>query len=445
MTTTLLPPRPELPGPGRRSTAAARTRLVLSALAVCWAVTRAVMLVLLARDGRFPLGVGGIAREVHELYFHWSQVLAQGAFPLDDPLWQYPPAAGPVLLAPGLLPGLSYFQGFVALALFADAVVACALVRAGRRPGCGLAGAALWVGGLPLLLHVPLARYDVYVTALAVLALLCVARRPRAAGVLAALGALVKVWPALTLLGTPRGRGTRAAWGAALVAAAALLLALAVLFAHPFAFLRQQGGRGVQIESLGGTALAFARLAGQPLRVEYRFGAMEFTGPQVAAVAQVSLAATVLACAALLLWRVRARHWTEATPFDAALCAVLLFTVTSRVISPQYLIWLLGLAAVCLTSRATSQRPAAALVTAAAAVSTLVYPLLYEDVMTGTWTGVLALLVRNVLLVTAVLLSWRGLWRSTVSVEPPLRTDRTGRTGRTCDSLIKPHQSDNSS
>jgi hypothetical protein len=54
------------------------------------------------------------------------------------------------------------------------------------------------------------------------------------------------------------------------------------------------------------------------------------------------------------------------TPYDAALAAVLLFTATSRVISPQYLIWLIGLAAVCLTVRRTTQRPVAALLLLAA-------------------------------------------------------------------------------
>ncbi|WSJ91267.1 glycosyltransferase 87 family protein [Streptomyces sp. NBC_01304] len=392
------------------------------------------MLALLLLDGRAPLGVGGVAREVHELYFRWYGVLAQGGFPVGDPLWQYPPAAGPVLLAPGLLPGLTYFQGFVALTLAADAVVAYALVRTGRRPGRSLKGAALWVGGLPLLLHLPLARYDVQVTAFAVLALLVLpaslpagtrawgssdptsqgtrAWRPIVCGVLTALGTLVKVWPALALLGTPRGRTTRAAWTSALVSAAALLLTLTALFAHPFAFLRQQGGRGIQIESLAGTLLAFARHAGWPGEVRYQYGAMEYVGPYVTLLAQASLLLTALACAALLFWRVRAGRWTEATPYDAALCAVLLFTLTSRVISPQYLIWLLGLAAVCLTSRATTQRPVAVLLLAAAGVSTLVYPVLYEDVMAGTWTGCVVLGVRNALLVGAAVLSWRGLWRS---------------------------------
>ncbi len=62
---------------------------------------------------------------------------------------------------------------------------------------------------------------------------------------------------------------------------------------------------------------------------------MEFTGPYVSSVADASLALTAVAFGLLLLWRIRARRWTDATPYDAALSAVLLFTVTSRVISPS--------------------------------------------------------------------------------------------------------------
>ena len=386
-------------------------------LATVWLATRALMLWLLARDERAPLGIGGVAREVHELYARWYGVLAHGTFPSGDRLWQYPPGAGPVLVSPGLLPGLTYFQAFVLLTLAADALVAVALTRAGGRTGRSLRGAALWTGGLPLLLHLPLARYDVQVTALAVISLLTFSRSTRVCGAFAALGALVKVWPALTLIGTPRGRTTREAWTSAAVTAGVLLLALAALFRDPFDFLRQQGGRGVQIESLGGTALSFARHAGWPGQVRYRYGAMEFTGPYVSTIAALSLTLTVAAFGALLLWRLRARHWTPATPYDAALCAVLLFTVTSRVISPQYLVWLLGLAAVCLTSRHTTQRPVAALITAAAAASSLAYPVLYADVMECTWTGSLLMLVRNGLLVTAAALSFHRLWTAGIRAD----------------------------
>jgi hypothetical protein len=385
----------------------------LSSLAALWLATRALMLWLLTHESAPLLGGGSVAREVWGLYFHWYGVLSHGSFPAHDPLWQYPPGAGAVLLSPALLPGLTYFQAFVVLTLVCDAVIAAALARAGTRPGRSLLGAWLWIGGLPLLLQMPLARYDVQATALAVISLLTLSRFPRVSGGFAALGALVKVWPVLVLLGPPRGRPTRSAWTWAGVIGAVTLGLFALLFNNPFSFLREQGSRGVQIESLGGTALSLARHAGWPGHVKYRYGAMEFVGPYVATVADASLALTAVAFCLMLLWRMRARRWSEATPFDAALCAVLLFTVTSRVISPQYMIWLLGLAAVCLTSRHTAQRPVAALVMAAIVVTTIEYPMLYGQVVRCTWTGTLLMVLRNGLLVAATALSFVRLWRST--------------------------------
>ncbi|MYR91925.1 DUF2029 domain-containing protein [Streptomyces sp. SID685] len=384
-------------------------------LTLGWFATRALMLWLLAHDSSPLLSGGSVAREVGRLYVHWYGVLEQGSYPVHDTLWQYPPGAGAVLLAPGLVPGLSYVQAFVTLTLAADALIEVALVRAGRRPGRSLLGAALWTGGLPLLLHLPLARYDVQVTALAVLSLLTLTRSPRAGGVLGALGALVKGWPALVLLGTPRGATTRSAWSWAAGAGVVVLGLLSVAFRHPLSFLAEQGGRGVQIESLGGTALNLARHAGWSGRPHYQYGAIELVGPYVPVVAVVSLALTAAAFGLLVLWRVRARRWTEATAADAALCAVLLFTVTSRVISPQYMVWLIGLAAVCLVSRHTGQRPVAVLVLAASALSTMVYPLCYGQVIGGSWAGCLLMLGRNGLLTAAAALSFVRLWRATTA------------------------------
>ncbi|MGW0082496.1 glycosyltransferase 87 family protein [Streptomyces sp. NPDC003393] len=385
----------------------------LLALTAAWLLTRTLMLWLLTHDWLPLLDRSAVAREVWLLYRNWSTVLSHGAFPAHDTMWQYPPGAGVVLLTPALLPGLTYFQGFVALTLAADALITLALARAGTRPGGTLRGAGYWTLGLPLLLHLPLARYDVQVTAVAVLALLALGRSPRACGAVAALGALVKVWPALVLLGTPRGRAGRSAWTWAAATGAAVGLLLAGVFRNPLAFVRQQGGRGVQIESFGGTALALATHAGWPGTVRYQYGALEFTGPHVTTVAHLALALSAVAFALLLLWRARARHRTPATPYDAALSAVLLFTATSRVISPQYMVWLLGLAAVCLTSRQTAQRPVAALIAAASLVSVIAYPIFYAEVAGCTWTGRALMLVRNGLLASAAVLSFVRLWRST--------------------------------
>ncbi|MGW2019028.1 glycosyltransferase 87 family protein [Streptomyces sp. NPDC001927] len=383
------------------------------ALTVVWVLTRAGMLLLLLRDS---LGIGGVGREVYVLYQIWYRQFAQGTYPVDDVTWQYPPGAGLVIMSPGVLPWLTYFEAFVALTLLADAAVALALARADSSRATH--GTWVWVAGLPLLLHIPLARYDVQVTALAVLGLLAVASRKtaghRIGGALAGLGALVKVWPVLTLIGTPRGRTTRDAWTAAATTVVALLAILALCFSDSLAFLRQQGSRGIQIESLGGTALSLARAADiWPGTVEYRYGAFEYVGPYVSSIGRFALLLTALAFVWLLIWRLRARTWTEATPLDAALAAVLLFTVTSRVISPQYMIWLLGLAAVCLTSRRTVMRPVALLLLPAAGLSSLAYPVLYEEVVAGSWEGVTVMVLRNALLLTAAVLAARRLWTST--------------------------------
>ncbi len=392
------------------------------ALAAYWVAGR-VLMVGLIRSGRTEPAV-----EVHQLYRGWYRVLRTGTFPVDDVTWQYPPGAALPMLAPGALPLLSYLQAFVLLMLLADAAVQVALLAAGRGPGRSMWGAWAWALTLPLLLGLPYGRYDLVATALAVVGLLLVPARPRLGGALAGIGALVKVWPALTVLGTPRGRTTRQVWTAAAVSALALLLVLAALFDHAFDFLYAQRGRGVEIESLGGSVLQVARQFGWSGRVEQHYGSFEFLGRYVHRVSQLSLLLTAAAFGWLLLWRVRARRWTAATPYDAALSAVLLFTVTSRVISPQYLVWLIGLVAVCLTVEGTTQRPVAFLLLPAVGVTTVDYPLFFDSMQAGGWWPTGVILLRNGLLLAASCWSAALLWRATVS-PPPASRPAAGESG----------------
>ncbi len=108
--------------------------------------------------------------------------------------------------------------------------------------------------------------------------------------------------------------------------------------------------------------------------------------------------------------------------YDAALAALLIFTVTSRVISPQYLVWLVGAAAVCLTVRGTSQRPVALLILAATPLTLVEFPLVFGDVVASRPGAIAVLTARNVLLLVATVLSCVRLWRST------RRTDRVPAT-----------------
>ncbi|MGW6059401.1 glycosyltransferase 87 family protein [Streptomyces sp. NPDC055189] len=383
-----------------------------------WVLTRTVLLLCVFKVLTAP--GPDVTSDVSVIYEGWYEVLRTGTFPLDDVTWQYPPAAALAILSPALLPFAGYTSAFFVLALLADALVCGLLLYAGGRPGKSLRGAWTWVVGAALLGPTVYARYDVMVTAVAVAALLAGARHPRTMGALAAFGALLKVWPALLLVGMPRARATRSSWGAALATAVGLTLAFLVTMPGALAFLTFQRDRGTEVESLGALVFHVARHLGWQGDVQLNYGSVEFLGPYVSLVSTVAQGLSAAAFCWLLAWRLRARAWSASTVADAAFVAVLLFTATSRVISPQYLLWLVGVAAVCLAFRASRMVLPARLVLAATFVTFLEFPVWFSHVVASDPLGIALLLVRNGLLVAAALLACRNLWRQTVS-EPRAR------------------------
>jgi hypothetical protein len=386
-----------------------------------FAVTRVLVLLCVFRLIVLP-GVDP-ASDVTVLYHSWFEVMRGGTFPLHDVTWQYPPAAALPMLAPALLPFLDYTSAFIWLACAADVVGFGLLLRAGRdgaQGSRGMAGAWVWVLGAAMIGPTVYARYDLQVTVVAMAALLAAARHPRVSGALAGFGAMLKVWPVLLLVGTPPGRAGRRMWAAAGIAVAAIALFFTTIMPGGFAFLTFQSDRGTEIESLGSLVFHLARRFGHwhGGKVLLNYGSVEFLGPYVSVVSHLALALTAIAFGWLLLWRLKARTHTPATMCDAAFTAILLFTTTSRVISPQYMIWLVGLAAVCMTLRASVQAFPAVLVLVATAVTGAEFPVLFHNVVTSSSMGVAVLMLRNGLLVAASLIACRNLWRASVSRAP---------------------------
>ncbi|WP_443089307.1 glycosyltransferase 87 family protein [Yinghuangia sp. ASG 101] len=373
-------------------------------IAAAWVVSRAWLLLTTLGVLHNPYPI--VTSDVPGIYQPWYEVLRSGTFPVDDVMWQYPPGAAGVLLLPGLITPLSYTHAFFTLMLVADAVALVCLLR-GRSP----LGAGLWVLAVPLLGPMILSRYDLFVTALAVAALMLLASRPRLSGFVIGIATAVKVWPLLLLLGAPRRRVVELALYAVL-GAGAVVLGFAAVLPGAFDFLDAQGSRGIEIESVFATPFHLARDNGWSGEVRFNYGSIEFLGPHVGTVAVVSLVTSALSMLWLLFWRLRARRWTEATPYDAALTAVLLFVVTSRVLSPQYMVWLIGLAAVCLTRRETTQRPIAVLILLAVPLTTWEFPIWFGSLMAGEPEAILVLLLRNALLVGAAFWSAARLWRA---------------------------------
>ncbi|MGW2249813.1 glycosyltransferase 87 family protein [Kitasatospora sp. NPDC001660] len=385
----------------------------LAALVATWVTTRTLLVLFVTGVLRSP--GGDVTADVWMIYHAWYGVLQTGTFPFDDVTWQYPPGAALVILLPGLLPW-SYVVSFWVICGVADAAAMALLVRTGLRRGRALTGAWLWVVAVPLLGPMIYNRFDIIVTAITVAGLLALIRRPAVGGMLLGLGGIVKIWPLLGLIGTPSGRRTRRSWTLAAATAVSLGFLLAAGMNGAFGFLAFQKDRGIEVESLGALPLHYARMAGAwNGRVTMNYGSAEMLGPWVSIVSKVMMAGTVLGFAWLLLWRYTAKRRNAATMYDAALTALLIFTVTSRVISPQYLVWLIGVAAVCLTVRGSSQRPVALLILIASPLTLVEFPLMFTQVLASEPTAIALLSARNLLLLAATVLSCIRLWRSTRS------------------------------
>jgi len=378
-----------------------RPRLLLVA---AWLLSRAALLAALVAGTTMVLG------DV-VLYQVWVRGMTSGhGLPVHDERWQYPPGAAVVLLIAGLAP--RYMWGLVGVVLVADAAVFFALLLRGQSP----LGAAVWVVGPSLLGPLTYARFDVVPTAFAVCGLLW-GRRPVLAGAALAIGGWVKVWPVL-LLGALRDR--RAVPGALLgaaVASIAVVLALAATgqLGAATAFLAFQQARGLQVESVAATPFMVARAFGIGPPPVYQYGAMEVVtaGRDVAVAvctAGEALVLVLFAAAALRAWR-RPPPAAGSQPAgpptagpasaDRALALVLGLMVTSRVLSPQYLLWALGLAATAVAMGSRRQWTTAVLLLVAAAASHLVYPVLYGGVLSGRPLPTGVLVARNLLLIAA--------------------------------------------
>jgi hypothetical protein len=405
--------------------------VLVSALFVA---TRIFLLLFTVREREFILP--SVTNDVKYIYTQWYYVLSHGRFPHHDVMWQYPPAAALVILAPALLP-FSYAVSFYWISFFFDVLAFAVLVGACRpRHTVGRAVGwramvewrtqpwAAWVWTVGVAVGGPIAygRYDLITTAIAVCGLLLVAGRlpegPRlllrraGAGTLISFGALLKVWPALLLLPIGPARRARVVWATAGATAAVVLAAFWWTMPDALSFVSAQGGRGIEIESLGALPFHIAIHHGWSGRVALNYGSMEYLGPHVHLVTELSLAASMLALGWLVLWRVSVRSWQASTVADAGLVAVLLFVVTSRVISPQYMVWLVGLAAVCALHGSLMRLPIC-LIIAATALSCLEFPYWFDELMASQRNAVLLVTLRNVLLLAAAFLGAARLWRST--------------------------------
>jgi Glycosyltransferase family 87 len=342
-----------------------------------WLLTRAL---IVSHVGYWQHGSDVQFEDVHT-YEVWSdEIAANHALPHEE-AWQYPPGAAFLMLLPRL--GWSSFgTSFVAIMLAFDLLGLALLAVLGRREG-SYTGVWVWLLGMPLLRSLPVLRFDLVPAVIGIASLVAIHRRPNWFGALAGLGASVKVWPIVVLFGEWDRRRLLRAVLAAIATVAAVFAISALAFGDQSGFLSEQNGRGLQVESVASVPWHLRQIVtGEAPQGVLRFGAWEIdSGPAdlVASLLKwVSLAA-LAASGAWWLARSRAirrgrRDLTEAAVSrDFVFTVVLLLVVTSRVLSPQYMIWLLGLAAVVLAAKRTRLARPAWIVIGATILTTSAY------------------------------------------------------------------------
>lgn len=287
-------------------------------------------------------------------YAHYAALVRGGAVPYRDFAFEYPPGALPALLVPAYT-GFGYAHAFAGLMWICGAGCLAAVAAALRAVE---AGAARTVTALLLVAVSPLAlgslfdtRFDLWPTLLAAAAVATLLReRPLATGALLGLGFAAKLWPGvllpLALVHLWRRRGPAAAvagLGAFLAVAAACFVPFAVLAPHGlWTSLSGQLDRPLQVESLGAAALMAAQHLGlaHTLATYDSHGAQALGGRGTGPAADLSTALEVAAVVAVWIGFARRREADGETLLVACAAALAALVAFDKVLSPQYLIWL---------------------------------------------------------------------------------------------------------
>jgi len=294
------------------------------------------------------------------IYERYGDAMVAGAVPYRDFGVEYPPGALPAFALPAASVGrgdlVGFRRAFETLMLVCAGLTLLAMLAAlvGLEASPARASGALALAALsPLLLgSVVLSRFDLWPTLLAAAAVAAlVSERRRLAHGLLAAGFVTKVYPLallpLFVIETWRRRGRREAATALAcflaVAAAAVVPFLALSPRGVWNMVVRQGTRPLQLETLAaGFLLALHQATGLGLTMRSGHGSQNLVGSLPDALAAVQTALQLLALLAVWVWFARGAADRDRL-VRASAAAVAAFVAFGKVLSPQYLIWLVPL------------------------------------------------------------------------------------------------------
>jgi hypothetical protein len=230
-------------------------------------------------------------------------------------------------------------------------------------------------------------------------------------------GIAIKLVPVLLLpvllAATPRGKRRLVIGGAVGVVAVTLVPFALSLHDVWHSVIAYHSDRGVQSESTWGSMLLLLhRWNHYPLDIIVAFGAYDVRAGVAPTLKTISnfLAVIAFAGMTLLAWRHPSQGDHRRLTL-LALAAMSFYVSIGRVYSPQYLTWIIALAAGALTLAPRMAKPAAAVLAVVVVLAHIEFPFWFWDVVFDEKGGALAvLLARNVLTIVVGVLALWG-WR----------------------------------
>lgn len=370
-------------------------------------------------------------------YQRYGDAMADGKVPYRDFALEYPPGALPMFALPALVdPGKDqdvsrgFRRAFETLMWLCGAgalLAMAAVLRALRRPPAEVWAVLAFAAVAPLALgSVILSRFDLWPAALVAAALAAlVSGRLRIGHALLGLGVTAKLYPGvllpLALVYVWRRAGRREALTclgiAAGVIAAVFLPFVALSPGGVWHSLSVQLGRPLQVESLGSALLLVAHhVFDVGVTGDTSHGSQNLAGSAADALA---IGSTVAQIAALVwIWSVFARGpASQELLVRASAAAVCAFIAFGKVLSPQFLIWLIPVVPLVRGRRGFQ---AGALLAAALVMTQLWFPFRYFRLALDFEQGLsFLLLARDLTLVALTVLLIASLRTGATRRESP--------------------------
>ena len=364
------------------TSSAGRRSIVL--LIAAFVATRLFLVVLADSPERYGTAGTKVVGDV-DVYHGWADsIVDDHRAPYSEVAIEYPPAVLPFALAPKVAGDDLYRKAFIALMVLVDLAGLIGLWALGRRRG-SLLGPWLWVLGVVAVGPILFLRLDLIPAVATIWALeRASAGKWTESGAWLGLGFVAKVYPILilpvVLLMAPKRRAV--ALGALVVTAVAIA-PFALSFGSLFtSVVRYHADRGLQVESVWAAALQVAGHFGYPTVIEYNFGAFHLASAVSPLTKRIADAASLVALAvgALVAARPARRGEPELIP-DISFATLACILALGTVFSPQFMVWLLALAAAVVCSPRSRVVVPALCVLPLCALTQLIYPFLYDQLI----------------------------------------------------------------